>query len=151
MKRMIQGSLVLAIALVAGYSVSADKAEFEATCPVSGKPAKITSAVDYKGAKIYLCCDGCPKAFAANTAKYATKANHQLYQTGQAKEVKCPIAGKDLNPATAIAVSGKKVAFCCNNCKGKVAKLEGDAQVELVFNDKAFAKAFEVVKPKDKE
>ena len=148
MKRMIQASLVLGVVLIAGYSAIADKAEFKANCPVSGKAAKATSYLEYKGAKVYFCCDNCPKAFAANTAKYASKANHQLYQTGQAKLVKCPIAGKKLNPATAIAVSGKKVCFCCAGCKGKVAKLEGAAQVELVFNDKAFAKGFKVAKAK---
>jgi hypothetical protein len=63
-----------------------------------------------------------------------------------AKQVKCPITGKDLNPATVIDVGGVKVAFCCNNCKGKVSKAEGDEQLNLVFGDDAFKKGFEVKK-----
>ena len=149
MKRMVQASLVLGVVLIAGYSVSAEKAGFKAACPVSGKPAKITSYLEYKGAKVYFCCNNCPKAFAKDTAKFASKANHQLYQTGQAKLAACPISGKKLNPATAISVSGKKVCFCCKKCNAAAAKLEGAARVELVFNDKAFAKGFKIEKSKN--
>jgi len=116
-------------------------------CPVSGKAVKEASAVDYKGAHVYFCCDNCPKAFAANTAKFATKANMQLVATKQAKEVKCPLTGKKLNPETKIDVSGVAVCFCCPNCKAKVSKATGDDQIVLIFSDAAFAKGFEVAKP----
>ena len=115
-------------------------------CPVSGKDAKKEHAVAYKGAEVYFCCPNCPKAFQANTAKFATKANMQLVASGQYKEAACPIAGKKLNPATAINVGGVEVSFCCNGCKGKVEKAEGDAQLDLVFSDAAFAKGFEKAK-----
>lgn len=115
-------------------------------CPVSGKAVKAESSVDYKGGKVYFCCDKCPAAFEKDTAKFSTKANLQLVATGQAKQVKCPITGKDLNDATAIEVGGVTVAFCCNNCKGKVTKAEGDEQLNLVFGDAAFKKGFEVQK-----
>jgi len=121
-----------------------------AKCPVSGKVCKKEFAVAHNGGQVFFCCPNCPKAFAANTAKFAAKANHQLVLTGQAKEVKCPIAGRKLNPKTAIDVAGVKVAFCCNNCKGKAVKAEGNAQIELIFNDKSFAKAFEVAKKEKK-
>jgi hypothetical protein len=91
-----------------------------------------------------MCCPGCPGAFEKNTSKYAAKANHQLVLTGQAKQVECPLTGGKLNPDTAIEVCGTKVSFCCNGCKGKVAKAEGDAQIALVFGDKAFEKGFKV-------
>jgi YHS domain-containing protein len=125
------------------YAADAAKVKLDGVkCPVSGKDVKEASAVDYKGGKVYFCCDGCPNAFKKDTAKYATKANMQLVATGQYKEVKCPVAGKDLNPATAIEVGGVKVCFCCNGCKGKVTKAEGDAQLELVFGEEAFKKGF---------
>lgn len=134
------------LALCVAFTVQAEKAEkkAEVKCPVSGKPINKEAAVDYKGGKVYFCCQGCPGAFAKNTAKFAAKANHQLYVTGQAKLVKCPIAGRKLNPETAIEVAGAKVCFCCNGCKGKALKAEGDERVELIFNDEAFAKGFEV-------
>ena len=95
----------------------------------------------YKGGKVYFCCENCPKAFAKDTAKYATKANHQLAATGQAKQAKCPISGAKLNAEKTVKVGGVEVQFCCEKCQGKVAAAEGDAQLELVFADAAFEKA----------
>jgi YHS domain-containing protein len=146
--------VVLAVvsAVLVGYAVSGadekegEKKEFKAVCPVSGEAAKEDCFVEYKGGKVYFCCGDCPKAFKEKADKYATKANLQLYQTGQAKLVKCPIAGRALNTATAIEVGGTKVCFCCNNCKGKATAAKGAEQIELIFNDKAFAKGFEVAK-----
>jgi len=121
-----------------------EKKEFKAKCPVSGKDAKETSSVEHNGGKVYFCCDNCPKAFEKDTAKFAAKANHQLVATGQAKEVKCPFTGKDLNPDTKIDVSGVDVCFCCNNCMGKAEKAKGAAQIILIFEDGKFKKGFEV-------
>lgn len=120
-----------------------------AKCPVAGtKAAKADQSADYRGAKVYFCCGGCPGAFAKDKAKYATKANHQLVQTGQAKQEKCPLSGGDLNKDATADVAGVKVTFCCNNCKGKVEKAEGDAKLELAFADAAFDKGFKVEKKK---
>ena len=142
----------LMVTLTGAITLAADKDKKDPLagikCPVTGKPVKAASAVDYKGAKVYFCCDNCPKAFAANTSKFAAKANHQLVGTSQAKLVKCPLLGKKLNPATKISIAGVNVCFCCNGCKGKAVKAKGDEQITLVFNDKAFAKGFKVSKPK---
>lgn len=119
-------------------------------CPVSGKQVKAEAAVDYKGAKVYLCCEGCPTAFAKDTAKFATKANAQLVATGQAEQGKCPISGGPTKEGTEVKVGAPKIAFCCKNCQGKVAKAEGDEQLGLVFSDAAFAKGFTVKKTKTK-
>jgi YHS domain-containing protein len=114
--------------------------------------AKADKTVDYKGGKVYFCCDNCPKGFAKDQAgdkKMSTKANTQLVATGQAKQAKCPLSGGDLDKDTEITVAGAKVSFCCNNCKGKVEKLKGDEQADAVFGDKAFEKAgFKVEKAK---
>ncbi len=120
-----------------------------AKCPVAGtKAAKEDNSVEYRGAKVYFCCGGCPDAFAKDKAKYTTKANHQLVQTSQAKQEKCPLTGGDLNKDATVEVSGVKVTFCCNNCKGKVEKAKDDEKLELVFADKAFDKGFKVEKAK---
>lgn len=134
--------LLFAASLYAADKVSLEKAK----CPVSGKECKEDTGVAYKGAKVYFCCNNCPKAFAKDTAKFAAKANMQLVATGQAKEIKCPLSGKDLNPETKIQVAGTDVCFCCNNCKGAVSKLTGDEQIKKVFSDEAFEKGFEVTK-----
>ncbi|RLS34346.1 MAG: YHS domain-containing protein [Planctomycetota bacterium] len=132
---------VACMLLVAGLVVAADAKKFDQKCVVSGGPAKEDKTVDYKGGKVYFCCENCPKAFEKDVKKYATKANHQLVATGQAKQAKCPISGGKLNPEKTVKVGGVDVQFCCENCQGKVAKAEGDAQVELVFSDAAFEKA----------
>jgi len=131
-------------ALVAGMLLAADKAEKTLLCPLSGEAVSKDASADYKGGKVYFCCDGCKAKFAKDTAKYATKANEQLVASGQAKQVACPFSGHSCKASTAIDVDGNKVCFCCNNCKGKVAAADKDKQIEMVFGDKAFAKAFKV-------
>ncbi|MBM4076010.1 MAG: hypothetical protein FJ267_10235 [Planctomycetes bacterium] len=134
---------VMAVGLVA---YAAEEKAFKASCPVSGKAALKDKTADYKGAKVYFCCGGCPGAFSKDTAKYANKANHQLVATGQATQTKCPLSGGKLNPDASVEVSGVKVGFCCDKCKGKVNEAKGDEQVALCFKDEAFAKGFEVKK-----
>ncbi len=140
-----------AVMLVAGATVIAGDVDLEGVkCVVADKPATEGKSADYEGGKVYFCCGGCAGKFAANTEKFTTKANHQLVATKQFEQKKCPLSGGDLNPETAIKVAGVKVAFCCNNCKGKVEGTEDEAeQVSLVFSKKAFAKAFTKVEEED--
>jgi len=131
------------VALLVATVMAEDKKEVKLDgikCPVSGKAAT-QNAVDYKGGKVYFCCENCPKNFSASTAKFATKANAQLVATGQAKQAHCPLTGGKLNPDTAITVAGAKVCFCCEKCQGKVKDAKDAEAAELVFSDKAFEKA----------
>ena len=142
--------LALTAALVMPRLTAEEKDKLNgAKCVVaSAKAAKEDKSAEYRGAKVYFCCGGCPEAFAKDKAKYSTKANHQLVQTSQAKQEKCPLAGKDVNKDATAEVSGVKVAFCCNGCKGKVEKAEGDEKLALVFADTPFEKGFKVEKAK---
>lgn len=144
-------SMVLVAAFAVAFAEEEKKKEFKQTCPVSGQPAKEDKTADYKGAKVYFCCENCPKAFAKDTAKFAEKANAQLVATHQFKQVKCPLTGGKLNPEAKVEVAGATVNFCCMNCKGKVAEAKGDEQLKLVFADKAFEKGFEIVKKEEKK
>jgi YHS domain-containing protein len=134
----------VAILLVAAATVVAADVELkDVKCVVADKAADMEKSADYKGGKVYFCCGNCASKFAGDTKKFATKANHQLVATKQFEQKSCPFSGGDLNPETALKLAGVKVAFCCNNCKGKVDSAEKDAKkLELVFNDKAFAKGF---------
>lgn len=138
-------------AVVIGADEKPTKKGPELKCPVSGGPAKMENACAYKGGEVYLCCDKCPTEFAKNTAKYATKANHQLAQSKQARQEACPLSGGPLDKEKSVKVAGVKVTFCCEKCQGKVAEAEGDAQIALVFSDAAFDKGFKVKKAKKKE
>ena len=42
-------------------------------CPVSGKPIDATKFIDFEGKRVAFCCDNCPKAFAADPAKFKDK------------------------------------------------------------------------------
>lgn len=117
-------------------------------CPLSGKKVLADKTADYKGGKVFFCCGGCPSAFAKSTSKFATKANHQLVQTGQFKQTLCPFAGKAVNPDKTADVAGVKVAVCCGGCQSKLTKLED--KITPVFNDATFTKSFAKVKPKKK-
>ena len=113
-------------------------------CPVSGKPIDKEHKVAYNGGEVYFCCPNCPPAFEKDPAKYAAKANHQLAQTKQAKQVKCPLTGGPIKDDKVVRVAGVKVNLCCGNCLAKADGLKGDKRMELIFNDEAFKKGFKV-------
>ncbi len=102
-------------------------------------------SVPYKGGKVYFCCDGCPEAFKANPSQYAAKANFQLFVTGQAKQIACPLTGEPVSDGVTAKIAGSTVKFCCASCKDEIDKLANDdAKIEKLFSDEAFDKAFKV-------
>ncbi len=137
-------SSCLAVLLVAGATVVAGDADLKGVkCVVADKPATEGKSADYRDGKVYFCCGGCAGKFAANQKKYAVKANHQLVATKQFEQKACPFSGGDLNPDTAVKLAGVSVAFCCNNCKGKVEGADDEAaKLKMVFASKAFEKGF---------
>lgn len=146
MKKLIVAMMSVALLTVAAYAADGVKLDGVACVVAAAKPAKEANSADYKGGKVFFCCQNCPKAFAKDTAKFATSANKQLAATGQAKQIACPYSGKDTAEGTTVKVGGVDVAFCCMNCKGKTEKASAEEAVELVFNDKAFEKGFKVGK-----
>ena len=143
-----------ALALIVAFSVTvaeeAKKENAKVTCPVAGKEIKIADAkvVSYRKSDVYVCCDGCKGKLEKDSAKYATKANKQLVETKQYKQVKCPLGGRAVNPKQTVKVGGVEVGLCCGNCKKKAEGASGDDQIALLFADKAFEKGFEKVEAK---
>ena len=146
----MKSRLLLAVSVVVALAATAWAADPKlegVKCIMNGKaPAKAEKSAEYKGGKVFFCCDNCPKGFAADPAKHATKANLQLALTGQTKQEKCPFSGQPVDASKSTKVSGVDVAFCCDGCKGKVEKSKPEDAVELVFADKAFDKGFKVTK-----
>lgn len=141
---LIRALCLSTVAVLVGVFAIAEEAKKapELKCIVAGTPAKADKTADYKGGKVNFCCDNCKGKFTADTAKYATAANHQLVQTGQAKQEKCPLSGGPTKADKTVEIAGATVAFCCENCQGKVAAEKDLAkQKEMVFSDAAFAKA----------
>ena len=116
----------------------------EVKCPISGKAADPTKTVEFNGGKVQFCCGNCPAAFKADTAKYAAKANLQLVQTGQLKQVACPLTGKPAAADKTVDVDGVSVGLCCNGCLGKAKKATGDELIALIFGD--ISKGFKATK-----
>jgi YHS domain-containing protein len=114
-------------------------------CPISTAQVKERFRYEYRGATLYFCCGHCSKAFERSQEKFTADANAQLVATGQAQQLKCPLTGKKVDPATEISVEGVEVAFCCNDCRKQASDSEGAAQSQMVFNDKAFARGFQVI------
>ena len=115
-----------------------------AKCPVGGHQALAGMASHYKGGTVYFCCDGCPQAFEADPAQYATAANAQLFVTGQAKQVACPLTGKSIEGGPALEIAGKSVAFSGEAHKAAVSSASEEQRLELVFGEEAFARGFKV-------
>jgi YHS domain-containing protein len=139
-------ALAAAFLLVTANAGDQGKGKFAMKCPVSGKPASKEFAADHNGGKIYFCCPNCPGAFAGTPEKFAAKANHQLVGTGQAKQKACMLMGGEVDTTTKITVEGVNVCFCCMDCQAKAKAAKGAAQINLLFNDKAFKKGFTVKK-----
>jgi YHS domain-containing protein len=138
-------ALLVSAALFAADEIKLDKIH----CVVAAKnPAKAANAVAYKGGNVYFCCENCPKEFSKDPTKFAVSANTQLAATGQAKQLSCPYTGEKLADGTEVKVGGVDVKFCCMDCKGNTAKAEPAKAIEMVFNDKAFDKAFKVAAKK---
>jgi YHS domain-containing protein len=140
----------LALVIALTNTQADDEAEkvTKVKCVVADKEIEIAKAVSvsYRNATAYVCCNNCKAKFEKDSSKFATKANHQLFQTSQAEQVKCPLSGGDVDSTKTAKVSGVSVAFCCEKCQGKVNDAKGDDQLALVFADKAFDKGFEVKK-----
>lgn len=148
MKKFALPVAAMLTAVIAFVAYAADVNLEKVKCPLSGGPVKADKTVDYKGGKVYFCCEKCPANF--NAEKHGTKANHQLVQTGQAKQKACPFSGEKVDASTKVKVAEVEVAFCCNMCKGKVTAAKPEEALEMVFKTAAFDKGFEVPKNEKK-
>ncbi|MCA9073418.1 MAG: hypothetical protein KDA93_00190 [Planctomycetaceae bacterium] len=138
--------LATAFVAVVGVTVfAAEEIKLEGIkCVMNPKgPAMLEKSVDFKGGKVFFCCDNCPKGFTAKVeaedAIVIAKGNKQLVQTKQAVQEKCPFTGGPLK--TELDVDGAVVQSCCDKCLGKAKKLKGDEQLTQLFGDEAFTAA----------
>lgn len=138
--RMLVGMGLVLVAVAAVMAAEGAKVKLDGVkCIMAAtKDAKEANFVEYKGGKVFFCCQNCPKAFSKDPAKHAAKANHQLVATGQAKQGACPLSGQAVDDSKSITVNGATVKFCCPNCLAKAES--ADDKVELLFSDKAFEK-----------
>ena len=65
--------LAVTTMLLFAFSVAlfgADMEKKQTLCPVKGKKVNASKVVEHEGYKIYVCCNGCVKAFKKNPKKY---------------------------------------------------------------------------------
>lgn len=151
MKRQGLVALGASICLVISSLFAADAPKLDGVkCPIAGDDEVDTKvSLNFNGGKIYFCCNDCLKSFKeekdkGKQEKNAANANQQLFVTGQAKQIKCPMEGKPVSESNTVEIGGKKIGFCCEECREKVAGSKQAEQVELVFGTKPFAKGFKV-------
>ena len=146
MKRNVVLGLIALVAMGTSIAIAAEGVSLEGVkCLLQAKrDVNADKAAKWKEGKVYFCCGNCLGKFEKMSdeekAKLAGKANMQLVATKQYTQEACPFTGGKLNAETKIKVAGAEVAFCCNNCKGKAEKMEGDDQVAAVFGEEAFKK-----------
>lgn len=137
-------ALLLAVGALTAAESGTDAKKFQATCPVSGQPAKEKSVLELPkgGGKVYFCCDNCPTAFKKDPEAFATKVHRQLLETGQIAQVACPISGQPVSSEATVEFGHTKVGFCCKNCLAKFEAASDDEKLEIVFAklDKGFTR-----------
>jgi hypothetical protein len=142
--RFLIAAIAASVLVAAGSLRAADEEKPALKCPVSGKAASADHVVAFNGGEVQFCCPNCPKAFTANEKKFAGKANLQLVQSKQLKQIKCPLTGRPCAADKVVDVEGAKIAVCCNGCLGKMKKLAGDDLINALLADTS--KGFEPAK-----
>ena len=125
--------------------------KFTAKCPVSGEAASKDFSTTYKEKLVYFASKERKAEFEAEPAKYEVKANHQLAQTKQFVQKKCPLEGGPLDKEQSARVSNVTVRFCCEKCKGAVQTASADEKLEMIFAEKAFKKGYVAAKVESKD
>jgi len=130
------GIVSVAVGFQAATNESKEK-KFEATCPVSGRPAIEKSVVELpkNGGKVYFCCENCPKAFKADPKKFTLAVHRQFLETGQVVQVACPVSGQPVNEETLVDVGTAKAGFCCENCQAKYEAADDAGKLTIMFAD----------------
>lgn len=93
------------------------------TCPISSKAVDATATFTYQGQLIAFCCNVCKGKFEAEPAKYIAKVKGfkaaPEKPVGKVINAKCPISGKDIDPAATSTYKAQVIGFCCTKCKAK--------------------------------
>lgn len=141
MKTKLFLAMLIAVSAFAGHQLIADdasgEAEFAATCPLSGGPAKEAVTASLLGKNVHFCCENCQKAFASkkDSKEVMQKVMLQLVETGQAVQTGCPMSGNKVNAETLVSVGNAEVGFCCKNCQGKFKNASEEDQLAMLFGN----------------
>lgn len=91
-------------------------------CPVmSGKKIDKKLFVDYKGTRVYACCQMCVPKIKKDPAKYIklVEAWGVTLDKTPVPQTKCPLMGGKIDKSVFADYKGNRVYFCCPMCIGK--------------------------------
>ncbi|MEM1305121.1 MAG: hypothetical protein AAGG46_09495 [Planctomycetota bacterium] len=105
-------------------------------------------AVDYKGAKVFVCCKYCVKRMGKQAERYEAQANHQVVLTGQYVQTKCPLTGEAITAQSpTLKIEGVDVFFAEAAQQTQIKGLEVKEQIATVFGKEGFKTGgFQLVK-----
>lgn len=114
----------------------AAKKTINAKCPRTGKDVDPALTFTYKAQLIGFCSAECKGKFEADPNKYIAKVENFKEPKPEEKKpepapaqaakkainAKCPLSGKDVDPAHTVTYKGQVIGFCCPNCGPKFEK-----------------------------
>lgn len=83
-----------AVAVFTLLSLSQAPAAPQTECPVMGGSVNKNLYVDYKGERVFFCCEGCPETFRKNPEKYMKKLKSQGIELEKAPAEAAPAEKK---------------------------------------------------------
>jgi len=93
----------------------------QTVCPLSGEPVKDDVYVVKNNVLVKFCCPDCKAKF----VKDWDKSLAAMLKKGQAPilltlaQTACPLTGEAINKESSVEYKGKKIYFCCEDCKAK--------------------------------
>lgn len=100
---------------VAALKAGAGKA-VNSKCPLSGEDVDASKTASHDGQTVAFCCGNCLGKFKKDPSKIIAKV-----KADAASNEKCPVSGRAVDAATAVAHT-TEVGFCCKNCLAKFKK-----------------------------
>jgi len=114
------------IAIIAGilFSLAGSNQDKPQTrCPILGNQVEKEFYKDYKGARVYFCCEGCVDRFKKNPDRYlrillskGVKLEKAVVQVTEVPQTLCPVMGGKINKEVYADYKGQRVYFCCPGC-----------------------------------
>ena len=115
-------TLALALVMFAGIpAMAGETGKPQSICPVEGGKINKEVFTDYKGWRVYFCCPACIDSFRKNPESYLEKMKAGGVQPARTPQPQtlCPVLGAEINRDTYDDYQGKRVYFCCEQCKIK--------------------------------
>ena len=85
-------------------------------CPIGGGEIDPAVFEDYQGQRVYFCCPGCEGPFLEDAEKHL-RATGAKGQTVASIQTICPVAGNPVDTEVFIDHAGRRVFFCCPDCR----------------------------------